>query len=213
MAEETKFLFQGSFIDKREAAQKSIMVVGDFLPSEAIALTFDSNVEFHKWLEYSKHAEQYYRIEKTIEVLRQREHAADQSRAQRRLRATVDRVTRELKEFAADFDLDPDVAGYELFLKATVERDPLEPPIFDPVILFENAGARGAWLPISDLVYFPDLRWIGWNDRASSVAVFGSGCLFQDVWFGGPRLYFWGAPWAFNLAEFGWNDRASSVAA
>jgi hypothetical protein len=211
MANDVKFLSQGRFIDKEEARKRPIMVAGSILPDDRLAQTFDSEEDFRKWIDHSKVAEKFYEIDKTVAQLRERQHSGDHTPSQRRLKYVVDRVTNELNELAARHHLDPQESGYELFLKATVERDLLEPPIFDPFVLYEHVGLKGRWLPIGAFFPIVDFRWLNWNDIASSVAVFGSGCLFQDIWFGGPRLYFGGYPWAFNLTDYGWNDRASSA--
>jgi hypothetical protein len=210
MANDIQFLSKGRVISKAEAYKRPIMVIGSILPDANLAQTFDSDEEFHRWIDHSKVAERVHEIEKTAALLRERQHDPDHTRARQRLKAAVDRITTELSELAAHHHLDPQDDAYALFLKATVERDLLEPPIFDPFVLYEHVGLKGRWLPLGLFFSLPDFRWLGWDNIGSSVAVFGSGCLWQNVWFQGPRLLFWGAPWAFNLTDFGWNDRASS---
>lgn len=211
MTNDVKFLSKGRLISIEEARRQPIMVIGSILPHTKLAQTFDSEDEFHKWIDQSKVAERVYEMEKTVAIIRERQHDSDHTRVRQRIKAAVERISSELEDLAAYHDLDPKDAGYELFLKATVERDLLEPPIFDPFVLYEHVGLKGNWLPLGLYFSVPDFRWLGWNDKASSVAVYGAGCLWQDVWFQGPRLLFWGAPWAFNLTDYGWNDRASSA--
>jgi hypothetical protein len=210
MTNEIRFLSKGRFIDKEEARKRPIMVVGSILPDDRLAQTFDSDEEFHKWIDHTPHAEKVHQIEKAVAQVRKRQHE-DHTQSQRRLKATVDRVTRELHELAARHQLDPREAGYELFVKATVERDPMDPPIFDPAMLYEHVGAKGDCLPLLTVVPYADLSYLLWNDRASSVAVYGAGFLWEDPWFTGAKILFYGAPWAFNLTDYGWNDRASSA--
>lgn len=213
---EVRFLSKGSFIDKAEALKRPIMVVGSILPDERLAQTFDSAEEFHRWIDHSKAAEKVHDLEKSIALLRAREHS-DHSQSQRRVKASVDRITRDLNELAAQHNVDPREAGYELFMKATVQRDILDPPIFDPAIFFEHGGLRGDWLPQTFPVYYPDYRWFGWNDKASSVVLYGVAILFEDIWFRGLQLILWSSPllpfpMGVDLTWFGWNDRVSSSA-
>ena len=210
--DEVRFLSKGNFIDKKEALRRPIMVVGSILPDEKLAQTFDSSEELYRWVDHSKDAEKVHEIEKTAALLRTRQHD-DHSRAQQRVKASVDRVTRELSELAARLQLDPREAGYELFLKATVQRDILEPPIFDPAIFFQDPGLKGNWLPQMTLLHYPDYRWFDWNDKASSILVYGVAILWEHIWFQGSQLILWGAPFipfAYDLSWFGWNDRVSS---
>lgn len=209
--DEVRFLSKGRFIDKTEAFRKPIMVGGSILPDESLAQTFDSESEFHKWIDQSKISEKLYEIEKTAALLRSRQNVGDHTQSQMRVKASVDRITAELNELAARFNLDPREAGYELFLKATVDRDLLDPPIFDPTIFYEHVGLKGNWLPQSFPIYFPDYRWFSWNDKVSSALVYGAAIMWDDVWFQGARLILYaGFPLGFNLTWYGWNDRVSS---
>lgn len=208
--EEVRFLSKGRFIDKKEALQRPIMVVGPLFPDERLAQTFDSEAELHKWIDQLKAPERVYEIEKTAALLRSRQHVGDHAQSQKRVKASVDRVTHELNELAGRLNLDPREAGYELFLKATVDRDILDPPIFDPAIFYEHVGLKGDWLPQAFPIYYPDYRWFGWNDKASSVVIYGVAILWEDIWFQGSQLILWGAPFGYDLTWFGWNDRVSS---
>lgn len=105
------------------------------------------------------------------------------------------------------------VNSKELFMKATnADCDQLEGPIFDPSIIYEHINFGGAWRPLSGTI--PNFRWIGFNDKASSMRVAGAGILFQHAWYKGQRFYFGGVPYMdfSDFREFGFNDLASSVA-
>ena len=215
MVDEVRFLSKGRFIEKDEALKRPIMLVGPILPDEKLAQTFDSTDELNRWIDHSKAADKIHDIQKTASLLRARQHS-DHSQSQQRVKASVNRITHELNELAARLHLDPREQGHELFMKATVQRDILDPPIFDPAIFFQDIGLRGDWLPQMTLLHYPDYRWFGWNDKASSVVVYGVAILWEDIWFQGSQLILWGItgipliPFAYDLTWFGWNDRVSS---
>src|SRR5262249_10560193 len=45
----------------------------------------------------------------------------------------------------------------------------LEPPLLHSAILYDRDGCAGAWRPLPSGVPFPNLSWIGFNDRAGAV--------------------------------------------
>jgi hypothetical protein len=77
---------------------------------------------------------------------------------------------------------------------------PLEPPVFDPVLLYDKpfltsppieAPPYSATLPLPS-GYWPDFRWFGWNDRARGARIFGGTVLYEHIWFGGRQVWLFG---------------------
>jgi hypothetical protein len=100
-----------------------------------------------------------------------------------------------------------------VFEAATLKRSPLEPPIFESTLLFDDINLGGASLPLPNAPV-PNLGWFGWGDRASSMLTSGSlGVLFARSWFRGATFRFGGVglPWQVNLTDVGWSNRAYSA--
>jgi hypothetical protein len=80
----------------------------------------------------------------------------------------------------------------------------------DRVCFYEHADFRGESECWDSGVDLSDLRSTRWNDRISSVRIFGRTrvALFEDINYGGQRLVIDGN--INNLSQTGWNDRISS---
>jgi len=55
--------------------------------------------------------------------------------------------------------------------------------------------------------------WVGWNDRARSVRIFGLNVLCENVWFGGRWAWLIGFNWLMNLSHLLFDRVTSSVIA
>ena len=80
------------------------------------------------------------------------------------------------------------------------------------MLLFEHNNYKGKAKYVT--VTFPNLKWwpYKFNDKASSVYVWGLGVLFEHSWYRGRRIYFLGLPFGKFPALSAWNfnDKASS---
>jgi hypothetical protein len=129
----------------------------------------------------------------------------------------IKRVRSDLQSLADQFGLDP---LSEQLLKIAFEGDPvLEPSVLRSAILFDKAvrvdseiRCEGIWRPIPAGVAFPNLSWIRFSERASSVRVHGSLTLTKHRWFRGPRVFLSGWPLpCIPLADVNFDNAASSA--
>jgi hypothetical protein len=212
MANEVRFLRKGKYLEKEEAAERPVTAAVGWLAEENLVLVFDSQQEFMRWAEDTRYAGAFSRIGKTVMEARNYEHS-DNEAVRQRQSAVIERISNELNELADRASLEQ---GYkEVVEAATINRNPLEPPIFESVVLFDGTDLQGAALPLPNAP-FPNLGWFGWGDRASSILVTGAvGALHARSWFRGARFYFGGAglPSQYNLTDSGWSNRAYSVTA
>jgi hypothetical protein len=158
-------------------------------------------------------------IEKTNELTRkaQEQENADNERSIFWQSLLIKRVMSDIQSLADQFGLDP---FSERLFKIAFEGDSvLEPSVLRSAILFDRAvqiGAEtrceGAWRPIPAGVAFPNLSWIRFDDRASSVRVHGSLMLTKHRWFRGPSVFLSGWPLPCKtLADVNFHNAASSA--
>ncbi len=179
---------------------------------------FRNENDLRAWAREAPHpiAEQ---IERTNEIARKAQELenADNAQAIFWQNLITKRIMSDMQSLADRFRLDP--ASEELLKIAYEGASVLEPPVLRSAILYDRAvpaGARtrceGAWRPIPAGVPFPNLSWIGFNDRASAVRVHGFIALWQHRWFRGRRAILTGYPWpCLPLVDLNFDNIASSA--
>jgi hypothetical protein len=106
-------------------------------------------------------------------------------------------------------DLAP--GSIELFKRATIERPHNEPSIFDPAVIYDLPQGGGAWRWVHGATH--DLSRIGWNDRISSISVWGACVLAEHSWWRGSKCWLIGIPGVlWNLGDSGFDNITSSMA-
>jgi hypothetical protein len=213
--EDVTLHFQGRRLSREEAAQYPIIVPrADFL-NPGIASVFDSETSFLMWAEQTRHASRISEVVGKIAAARKLQRS-DSSKLMERKKVRLDRTIEDLKSLTEKTGLD--MGSEELFLRATSpgQTYPLEDPIFDPIMLCDGPGFNCA-IPFVNLLPlggggWPDLGWVGWNDRASSFRVSGFALLYANPWWTGRAIFLTGHPvWAGNLADYDFDDITSSA--
>jgi hypothetical protein len=209
--ESAKIIWKGRLITAEEASEVPILVMGNGLPDEGLAYAFDSDEAFGKWVRHTKMADAVEEIHHTIHDASQLE-TTDTRVFEAAQQARINDILENLRRLAARTGLEPE--SIQLAERATLNRPLLEPPIFDPAFLFSNLVGgvpSGSWLPIPANVPFPDLTWLGWNDRARGGFVHGLLLLTQHTWWRGRQTWLSGAWSRFDL-RLGNFDRIASAA-
>jgi len=198
------YLLNGKKIMKEEAVKYAIMAAGDGLPQEDVIHVFNSQEEFFKWIQGTKHSNDVQKALQKIEHAKTfKDNDAD---AKSRQQKVVKRVQEDLEELSTKMGLP--ISSPALLKRASVDSPVLEGPILNTCVLWELSGGRGAALPTFGLPY-PDLGWFSWSNRAVSVSVNGFIVLCDGAWYGGPSVWLFGLFWPlFELGAFSF--RASS---
>lgn len=196
-----------------------VVVVGEEATGEPeLVRLFEDQAQFRKWASTTKVGERVDQVLTTLEkeVLPQQRNEAQieamQSLALRRARSNF-------RAFAKMLGLDPN--DEELIRLAMVERTPLTPSIFDPILLWDRRiefeppqggpiDPRTSMLPVGS-GWWPVLGWAGWDNRASSARVFGLNVLCEHNWFGGRAAWLFGFNMLLNLYHLGFDRITSSV--
>ncbi len=205
-----RFLMDKKEIPREMAEKVPILASGGIVGAADAVYAFKDEASFISWAERFPSGEKFLKLHRTIDATRELENR-DVSAIKKIRQRRTDFLVKELEDLAKRSDLS--VNSTELFLKATcVDCDHLEGSIFDPSIIYQHINYRGSWRPIATTI--PDFRWIGFNDKASSMIVSGVGILFEHTWYRGRRFYFGGFPYMNfpDFRQFAFNDLASSVA-
>jgi len=206
----------------RESAQAySVIVAGnDILGEPNLARVFESNDAFSEWADRGPYGE---KVREIIRIVR------NEVPKERRNEEFIRKIqTLALKQQNAAFRGFADVLGKdprdgEVIRRAVINRTPLTPKLFDPVLLYDRLieheppqGApedpRTSMLPVPS-GFWPYLGWVGWNDRARSVRIFGVNVLCENAWFGGRWGWLIGFNGLFNLNHILFDRVASSAIA
>lgn len=206
MPEKIRLVTRGIQIAEEQLRRYPVMAVGNGLPEKNTVFAFDSKQAFNNWAKGTRFAERVSRANKLIAEARKYEKA-DNAAARERQKAVVDRILKDLNELSRRTGLEPN--SKELFLKATVERHPLEGSIFDAALLFERQCFFGRCLPIVGA--FPDLGWFGFDDKTSSMLLLFGGLFFEHTWFRGRCIWINADPILICESLWGWDNIISSA--
>ena len=120
------------------------------------------------------------------------------------------RIVADVQGLAARLGVDETSA--EVLKLALEGGSVLEPPLLHSAILYDREGCSGAWRPLPSGVPFPNLSWIGFNDRAGAVRVHGFLALWKNRWFRQRRAIFTGYPLpCLPLLDVAFDNSASSA--
>jgi hypothetical protein len=205
------YLGPKGIITAEEAAQMQVVVYGA-CPYPDYVTTFESLDEFRKWSETLPEKDRIAQALQKTELAKAT-YEKDPFAAMAAQQATIKAIRVQMEGLAEKTGLDPN--SHELFLKATVDADPIAGPIFRSAQLFEHPNCTGRRLDIRSWQWYPNLAWLGFDDMISSVRVHAWSILvlcehsnFQGQW-----TWFFGGLWwsnEFNL-DHGINDTASSA--
>jgi hypothetical protein len=215
------YIYNDQPVAPDEATKYPTMVAGpEFTGELEVVRVFQSNDDFSKWAERTAHGDKVHEILRLlrIEVLPERKNEAWIEQMQR---LALNRARENFAEFAKLLNRSP--FDEEVIRKAMVERTPLTPKMFDPIFLYDReieheppAGPPEDPLTSSFIVpsgWWPDLGFVGWNDRARSVRLFGVNVLCEHNWFGGRWCWLSGFNGFINLNHLGFDQITSSVIA
>lgn len=205
------YLSQKGTISAKEAAEKPILVYGASAYPNYVT-TFETFDEFRKWAETLKEKDRIAdALAKTERA--QQEYLKNPSAAMESQQATVKDIRSKIEALSAKTCLEAN--SRELFLKATVDADPLAGSIFRSAQVFEHPNQTGRRLDIPSWQWWPNLAWFAFDDIISSVRAHAWSILVlcEHPNFGGRWQWFFGGLWwpgEYNLNEE-MNDRASSA--
>jgi hypothetical protein len=215
------YLDNDNKIDSRTAIKFPVLAAGTELTGEPeVIRVFQSNTDFSKWADRTSHGEQVREVLRVVndEVPKEQENAAWVKQIQQ---LALKSTNANFRAFAKLLGRDP--RDEEVIRLSMVERTPLTPKIFDPALLYDRiieheppTGApedsRTNLLPVPS-GFWPDLGWVGWNDRAMSGRFFGLTMLCQNTWFGGRSAWLAGLNTLLNLRWLGFEKITSSIIA
>jgi hypothetical protein len=145
-----------------------------------------------------------------VEQLARHAENTDLARARKLLDIRYRRLLEDLDELGQETGLE----GPELLRRATMDAPALEGPVSHSAFLWARPAPGQfpfAWMPRH--IPIPDFGWYGMNDRGVSltfVAILLGGALYEDTFFRGRSLWFWGVSTGTSLALFGFDGIASS---
>ena len=205
-----RYLVNGKASTKNELAAQPFIVAGTDLPDEGTAYGFANEESLCRWAAGSRHADRFARAIGTMNLGQQLEGTATGERAVKRIEASVKRLTADLEELSKETGLA--IGTPEFLVEAAIHRSAIEPPLFDPALLFDKVTDPG--LPPSfGGVFFPVNNAIptffGFNDKASGALVLGLCTLFDKTFFRGQTAFLFGAA-RFVLADIAYDNRAAS---
>jgi hypothetical protein len=161
-------------------------------------------------------AEQIDRTKELARAVQELENSENEFEAFRQS-LLIKQVMSDIQSLADQLGLDP---RSEELLKLAFDGDTeLEPSVPRSAVLFaraielaEETRCEGAWRPIPAGIAIPNLSWIRFNGRATSVRVHGSLTLSKHPWFRGPSVFLSG--WQLTclpLAKVNFEKGASSA--
>lgn len=173
-------------------------------------LLFSDEDEFLAWNRTSPITQHVKKIDDLVKKAQSFEHIGNDDVIYWQ-RLLSDRTISDMKILAERFRLD--VTSVELFKIAHEGASIFEPPIIRSATLYDHGECGGSWRVLFTGVPYPNLSWIGFNDRASSVRLTaGIGMLTQHRWFRGRRVFVSGiATTCIPLAPLNFHNIASSA--
>lgn len=173
---------------------------------------FRNENDLHAWARSapSPIAEQ---IERTNELARKAQELenVDNEQAMVWQNLIIKRTISDMQSLADRFRLDP--TSIELLKIAHEGASVIEPPVLHSAILYDRDGCGGAFRPLPSGVPFPNLSWIGFNDRAGAVrnVPVGSVMLWRHRWFRGRTAFLTGTAVCLPLIDLNFDNMASSA--
>jgi hypothetical protein len=171
---------------------------------------FRNEDDLHAWArEVPEIIEQ---IERVKEITRKAQEVENDDHTQAMIwqNLITKRIMSDMQSLADQLRLDP--TSEELFKRAVEGVSVLVPPVLRSAILFDRPECGGAWRTLPSGVPFPNLSWIGFNDRAGAVRVHGFLWLWKNRWFRQRSAFFTGWPLpCLNLADVNFDNSASSA--
>lgn len=206
------YTVNGKPSSKKQLAAQPFIVAGTGLSEADTAYGFATEAAFCRWAAESRHADRFARAIGSMKLGQQLEGTATGLRSLKKIEAATKRISSELKALSKETGLAMNTP--EFFMRAAASRSVLEPPIFDPALLFNTVNLSfnppafgGASIP----VFTAMPSFFGFNDRASGALVSGLCTLFDRTFFRGAATFMVGVPGAtFVLDELGFDNRAAS---
>jgi hypothetical protein len=139
-----------------------------------------------------------------------RQKGADIARAAKLHKTRYGRLREDLDALSEETGLE----GLELLRRATVGAPAFEGPASHSAFLHAPPAA-GSWLNFAWMprwIPIPEFSVYGMNDRGNLLTFFAlpGGSIYENPWFGGRRLWFWGVSFGTDLRPFGFAGIASS---
>ena len=205
-----RYLVNGKASTKNELAAQPFIVAGADLPEQGIAYGFTTEESLCRWAAGTRHADRFARAIGMMKLGEQLEGTEIGARAVRKIQASTERLKAELEELSREAGL---AMGSPAFLvEAAMHRSMLEPPLFDPTLLFDKVNNPGIPVEFGGPA-FPVAAAIptffGFNDKASGALVLGLCTLFDKTFFRGAKAFLFGAA-TFVLDDLGFDNRAAS---
>ena len=211
------------------------VIVGPDLPQEDVAYVFESDGAFDEFLQDVPYGDKFRELNETAAAAQRLENQ-DHRETKRRQQEAVMSVTQRLQALSEHTGLSIDSPEF----RQRAEGSLLEPPIlqaaavaqeeetteflglFEVLVAYDSFNLGGSWTTLVRTM--PNLSWIGWNDRMSSVRslnlVGGYAMFSEHTWYRGSKLHLVFGPIVSsypNLDDFstapgvGWSDRISSL--
>ena len=205
-----RYLVNGKASTQNELAAQPFIVAGVDLPDQEVAYGFANEEALCRWAAGSRHADRFARAIGTMKLGQQLEGTEIGSRAVRKIQAATERLSAELEELSRETGLA--MGSSEFLIEAAMHRSTLEPPLFDPALLFDKVidpglppVFGGAVFPVNSIIP----TFFGFNDKASGALVLGLCTLFDKTFFRGQTAFLFGAA-RFVLSDIAYDNRAAS---
>jgi hypothetical protein len=219
MKEQEAFRFidvGGEEISPKAGRAARHVVIGEGLPGPDVALCADDE----GFEAAARKLPGWPRIEQARADLRRTEelrHSVGEEEIQAQQVRVISHVRRGIADLAAAMNASEE--DEEVLLRAAKGRPPLEPPVFDPLLMYDMPfttspplaapeGTKSLPLPTGT---WPVLWWFGWDDRARGVRIFGNAVLCDNPWFFGRFLWLTGFNGLIPLAPVGFDKVVSAA--
>lgn len=214
----TLFLGPAGVLDESEASEFPVILYGNRLPlHDDMALCFEDDEHFRRAAQQLREWPRIEEVLGTLERMEEIQQQADQAAIEMLQRHLVEQLDDKLRRFVEV--LGESELTDELQVRAMQGQPPLEPAVFDPVLLYDRpfatspptgAPENSSTLPLPG-GWWPDLGWFGWGDRARGSRIFGLTVLCDLSWFRGAKRWLVGFNGLVPLAPIGFDRRASSA--
>jgi hypothetical protein len=218
------YIWENKILPLREAAMYPVMAFGEELTKTAEAIRiFKDDDEFRKWAEKTVHAD---KIRAALRDLEEKVYPEQKNEAwiEQVQTSGLNLAQQNFNAFAKLLEKPP--RDEEVIRKAMIDRTPLIPKLFDPIILYDREiehvpPTGGPVNPNTCMLivpngFWPNLNWVGWNDRPRSIRIFGVVALCENYWFnlfGGRWCWVAGFNGLLNLRHMAFDKITSSIMA